>query len=125
MSRDPECLIDIITAIRRILRYTNGISRVELEANDEKLSAILYQITIIGEATKRISLTFRQHHSEIPWREMAGMRDVIVHKYDQLDFDIVWDVVQNKLSELSTLIYPICSCCFIGFNGFFYSYFSN
>ncbi|MFM9156663.1 MAG: DUF86 domain-containing protein, partial [Dolichospermum sp.] len=87
--------------------YTNGISRVELEANDEKLSAILYQITIIGEATKRISLTFRQHHSEIPWREMAGMRDVIVHKYDQLDFDIVWDVVQNKLSELSTLIEPL------------------
>jgi hypothetical protein len=47
MPRDPESLIDIAAAIRRILRYTDGISRVDLEANDEKLSAILYQITII------------------------------------------------------------------------------
>ena len=104
MPRDPESLIDIANAIRRILRYTNGINRVELEANDEKLSAILYQITIIGEATKRLSSTFRQQHPEIPWREMVGMRDVLVHEYDQLDFDVVWDAVQNKLSELLSLI---------------------
>ncbi len=104
MSRDQESLIDIANAIRRVLRYTDSISRAQLEANDEKLSAILYQITIIGEATKRISQQFRQQHPEIPWREMAGMRDVIVHKYDQLDFDVVWDVVQNKLLELLNLI---------------------
>ena len=100
MLRDRESLIDIINAIRRILRYTDGVSRSELEANDEKLSAILYQITIMGEATKRLSPVFRQEHPEIPWREMAGMRDVIVHEYDRLDFDIVWDVVANRLTEL-------------------------
>lgn len=55
MPRDRESLIDIINAIRRIVRYTNGVSRSQLAANDEKLSAILYQITIIGEATKRLS----------------------------------------------------------------------
>ena len=104
MSRDPESLIDIANAIKRILRYADGISRAELEANDEKLSAILYQITIIGEATKRLSQTFRQQHSDIPWREMAGMRNVLVHEYDQLDFDVIWDVVQNKLTELLSLI---------------------
>jgi len=104
MSRDRESLIDIANAIKRILRYTDRVSRAELETNDEKLSAILYQITIIGEATKRLSQPFRQQHPEIHWREMAGMRDVIVHKYDQLDFDVVWDVVQNKLSELLSSI---------------------
>lgn len=77
MPREQESLIDIATAIKRILRYTNNVSRSDLETNDEKLSAILYQITIIGEATKRLSHTFRQQHPEIPWREMAGMRDVI------------------------------------------------
>ncbi len=107
MPRDPESLIDIATAIKRIIRYAEGVSQVELEANDEKLSAILYQITIIGEATKRLSLTFRQQHPEIPWREMAGMRNVIVHEYDQLDMGVIWDVVQNKLSELLTLIDPL------------------
>ena len=100
MPRDSESLIDIENAIKCILRYTNGVSRSELQINDEKLSAILYQITIIGEATKRLSQKFRAQHPEIPWREMARMRDVIVHKYDQLDFDIIWDVVQNKLPGL-------------------------
>jgi uncharacterized protein with HEPN domain len=107
MQRDPESLIDIVTAIRRILRFTDGVSRADLEANDEKLSAILYQISIIGEATKRLSPTFREAHPEIPWREIAGMRNVIVHEYDQLDFDVIWDVVQNKLSELLRLITPL------------------
>jgi len=88
MPRDPESLIDILTALRRILRYTDGIDRIALENDDEKLSAVLYQITIMGEATKRLSPTLRQQHPQIPWREMAGMRDVIVHEYDQLDFGI-------------------------------------
>lgn len=104
MQSDQESLIDIANIIRRILRYTSGISKLELEINDEKLSAILYQITIIGEATKRLSQEVRQQHPEIPWREMAGMRDVIVHEYDQLDFDVVWDVVENKSSELLVLL---------------------
>lgn len=89
MSRDRESLIDIERAAQRILCYIRGIDRVELETNDEKVSAILYQITIIGEATKRLSQEIRQQHAEIPWREIAGMRDVIVHKYDQVDFGVV------------------------------------
>ena len=89
MPRDSESLIDIQAAIRRILRYTHGIDRTELEVNDEKLSAILYQITIIGEAARRISTEFREQHPAIPWREMIGMRNVIVHEYDQLDYEVI------------------------------------
>jgi|SRR4028118_1248602 Uncharacterized conserved protein len=107
MPRDNESLIDIERAIRRILRYTNNISRAELEMNDEKVSAILYQIAVIGEATKRLSQEFRQQHPEIPWRDIAGMRDVLIHKYDQVDFDVIWDVVQSKLPELLTLLEPL------------------
>ncbi len=107
MPRDNESLIDIERAIRRILRYTDNISRAELEVNDEKVSAILYQIAVIGEATKRLSQEFRQQHSEIPWRDIAGMRDVLIHKYDQVDFDVIWDVVQSKLPEPLTLLEPL------------------
>jgi uncharacterized protein with HEPN domain len=107
MPRNNESLIDIERAARRILRYTDNISRAELEVNDEKLSAILYQIAIIGEATKRLSQDFRQQHPEIPWREIAGMRDMLIHKYDQVDFDVIWDVVQSKLPELLTQLEPI------------------
>jgi uncharacterized protein with HEPN domain len=102
MPRDDESLIDIERAARRVLRYASGCDRTSLETNDEKVSAILYQITIIGEATKRLSQDLRLKHPEIPWREIAGMRDVIVHEYDQVDLDVVWDVVQNRLPELLT-----------------------
>ncbi|MFM8307214.1 MAG: DUF86 domain-containing protein, partial [Microcystis aeruginosa] len=78
-----------------------------LESDLRTQSAILYQITIMGEATKRLSPGFRKQHPEIPWREMAGMRDVIVHKYDQLDLDVVWDIVENKLTELLKVIAPL------------------
>jgi len=100
MSRDQESLIDIENATRRILRYVDDVGRPELEADDEKISAILYQITIIGEATKRISPAFRTKHPHLPWREMAGMRDVIVHEYDQLDFEVIWNVVSSELDSL-------------------------
>lgn len=104
MLRDQESLIDIAKAIQSILRYTKGIDQSALETNDEKLSAILYQIAIIGEATKRISPLFRQKHPEIPWREMAGIRNVIIHEYDQLDFEIIWSVIETKLPEILSLI---------------------
>ncbi|MEM6503243.1 MAG: DUF86 domain-containing protein [Cyanobacteria bacterium P01_C01_bin.89] len=107
MKRDQESLIDITNAANRALRYANGISKPALEANDEKLSAILYQITIIGEATKRLSPEFRQQHPTLPWREMAGMRDIIVHEYDQLDFEVIWDVINNKLPDLLSQITPL------------------
>ncbi len=104
MQRDQESLIDMANAIKRILRYAERISASELASNDEKLSAILYQIIILGEATKRLSSKLRQEYSEIPWREIAGMRDIIVHEYDQLDFDVIWDVVSHRLPELLIMI---------------------
>ena len=66
MLRDSESIIDIANVINRILRYRKGVLRSELENNDEKLSAILYQITIIGEANKRLSQRFRQNHRDLP-----------------------------------------------------------
>jgi uncharacterized protein with HEPN domain len=70
MPRDKESLIDIERAARRIVRYAADCDRASLETNDEKVSAILYQITIIGEATKRLSQDFRQQHSEIPGEKL-------------------------------------------------------
>jgi uncharacterized protein with HEPN domain len=71
MPHDNESLIDIERAARRVLRYAVDCDRASLETNDEKVSAILYQITIIGEATKRLSQDFRQQHPEVPSREIA------------------------------------------------------
>ncbi|WP_286186639.1 HepT-like ribonuclease domain-containing protein [Geitlerinema sp. P-1104] len=71
-----------------------------MQQDDEKQAAILYRIIIVGEATKRLSPEFRQQYPMIPWREMAGLRNVVIHDYDELDFDILWNVIQVNLPDI-------------------------
>ncbi|NJN76586.1 MAG: DUF86 domain-containing protein [Synechococcaceae cyanobacterium RL_1_2] len=61
---------------------------------------MLRRITIIGEATKRLSLKFRQKHSDVPWKKIAGMRDVITHDYDEIDLTEIWTVITENIPEL-------------------------
>ena len=100
MSRDQESIIDIIESIKLILHYVEGVNQESLAANYEKQDAILRRITIIGEATKRLSPEFRQKHSDIPWKKIAGMRDVITHDYDEIDLTEIWTVVTENIPEL-------------------------
>ena len=73
----------------------------------EKQSAILYQVIIIGEATKRLSTEFRNQHSNIPWKNMAGMRDILVHQYDRVNLNTLWDVIRDDIPKLLELIKPL------------------
>ncbi len=107
MSRDLEALVDIFTAIRLILKYVEGVEFDDFVSNTEKQDAVLRRITIIGEATKRLSNEFRSEHSTIPWKEIAGMRDVITHNYDEVDCDEVWAAVQRDLPTLLNYIKPL------------------
>jgi uncharacterized protein with HEPN domain len=104
MSRDREALIDIVEAIKLILRYVEAVDFDDLAANIEKQDAILRRITIIGEATKRLSKDFRGQHPTISWKEIAGMRDVITHDYDEVDLDEVWTVINENLPQLLAYI---------------------
>jgi uncharacterized protein with HEPN domain len=100
MSRDKQSLLDVIIAVRQVLKYGQDLDRLKLENNDEKQAAILYRLVVIGEATKRLSLTFREQNPDIPWRQMAGLRDVVVHEYDGLNLDILWNIVSINLPEI-------------------------
>ncbi|GET37826.1 HepT-like ribonuclease domain-containing protein [Microseira wollei] len=108
-NRDMASLLDIVQACQMIQRYIAGIDRDGLAASDEKQAAILYRIMVIGETTKRISNEFRAQHPEIPWKDMAGMRDWVSHAYDRVDLDIVWDVAQNKIPQLLVQLEPLIS----------------
>lgn len=83
------------------------MSREQLASDVMRQSAILYQIAIVGEATKRLSRNFREQHPEVPSDDIAGMRDIIAHQYDRLDLDIVWQVIQRNLPELLRAIEPL------------------
>ena len=107
MSRDNASVLDIFLAGQRVLEFAQDLSRDELETDRMRHSAILYQIEIMGEATKRLSNDYRNQHPDIPWREIAGMRDIIVHQYDRIDFDVVWSVVKTNIPALLKLIAPL------------------
>jgi uncharacterized protein with HEPN domain len=107
MSHNKEALIDILEAIKLILQYAEGLDFDGLANNVEKQDAILRRISIIGEATKRLADDFRAQHAEVPWKEMAGMRDVIIHDYDEVDLDEVWTVIRENLPQLLAYIEPL------------------
>jgi uncharacterized protein with HEPN domain len=106
-NRDMASLLDIVQAGEMIQHYLTGIDSEKLAASDEKQAAILYRIIVIGEATKRISYEFRTEHPEIPWKDMAGMRDWVSHAYERVNLDIVWDVAKNKIPQLLVQIKPL------------------
>jgi uncharacterized protein with HEPN domain len=107
MQRDEASLLDIASAGNRVLQYAQGLSKVELSSNTEKQSAILYQIIVLGEAAKRLSPEFRHQHPAIPWKRIAGMRDIIAHQYDRIDIDILWDVIHTNIPDLLPMLEPL------------------
>jgi uncharacterized protein with HEPN domain len=107
MSSDEAALLDIIAASRRVIRYAQKVEKPELEADDEKQSAILYQIIVLGEAVKRLTSDFRERYPDIPWRQIAGMRDILAHQYDDVDFEVIWEATQNDMPRLLAMVEPL------------------
>jgi uncharacterized protein with HEPN domain len=73
-----------------VIDFVRGASRSDLDHNQQMLSACCYQIAVIGEAVKRLSVTLRTRHPEVPWKDIAGMRDRLIHGYDAVDADELW-----------------------------------
>jgi uncharacterized protein with HEPN domain len=107
MQRDEASLLDIVNAGKRVLQYAQGLSKAELSRNIEKQSAILYQIIVLGEAAKRLFPEFRHHYAAIPWKSIAGMRDIVAHQYDRIDIDILWDAIHTNIPELLSMLEPL------------------
>ena len=92
MQRDAATLVDIVLAGRDIAQLIHGLHEDEFASNALVRAAVLRQLEIIGEATKRLSTDFRKAHPDVPWRKMAGLRNRLIHAYDDIDLRKVWEI---------------------------------
>jgi len=100
MSRDNATLIDLLTAARSAREFLGTSDNAAFVSDRKTQSAVLHQLMLLGEAAKRLSTEFRDQHGEIPWREIAGFRDRLIHAYDNVDLEMVWNVLQRRLPSL-------------------------
>ena len=93
-DRDRQALEDILTVLDRALRFP--IPDFEtLEATDFLQDALIRCLEVIGEATKRLDQPCRDRNPSLPWRGMAGMRDLLIHAYDRVDLEEVWEAYRQ------------------------------
>ena len=100
MSNDQEIILDLYHALNQILIFTKNMNKQEF-VNDEKTqSSVLYQLVIMGEAVNRLSEKFKNQYPQIPFNEIRGMRNRVVHEYKEVDCDIIWEAIQKDIPEL-------------------------
>ncbi len=104
---DLVSVTDIVVACRRVRDFTRGVSQEQFNNDSEKQSAVLYQIAVMGEATRRLSPTFIDANSRVPWADIAAMRNRLIHKYDDIDLELVWDTATVHVAELLRVLEPL------------------
>jgi uncharacterized protein with HEPN domain len=91
---------DVLECIDKVREYTEGVGEEEFYENTQIQDAVIRRLEIVGEAVKNISVDFREQYPDIPWRKIAGMRDVLIHGYAGVNLLRVWRVVIDDLSDL-------------------------
>ncbi|MBA3723985.1 MAG: DUF86 domain-containing protein [Candidatus Levybacteria bacterium] len=108
MTKNPLLYIThIFNAINSIQTQTEGITKEQFEDSELIQGFVERKLEIIGEATKRIPDDFKKNYPNIPWKEMAGMRDILIHQYTEVDDDIVWKTISQKIPPLKKRIETI------------------
>lgn len=101
MSRDLGLYLDdIATAVGYIKQFTRDMAFAEFESDVRTQHACIRNLEIVGEAAKKIPDEARAKTPSVPWRSIAGLRDVLVHEYFGVDLEILWDVIQSRLDQL-------------------------
>lgn len=107
-TRKPRVyLLDILESINHIESFIANVDEDSFFSNVEKQDAVLRRLEIIGEAVKKLPDRIRNKYSMIPWRQIARMRDIIIHEYFGITLDMIWVVITEDLPELKTAIQNI------------------
>lgn len=105
MTKTPLLYIAHISdAIKSIQTQMKGITKEQFADSELMQGFVERKLEIIGEETKRIPDDFKKDHPNIPWKDMAGMRDILIHQYTEVDGDIVWKTIIQKIGPLKESI---------------------
>ena len=108
MKRNINLFInDILENIENIEVFLSNLNKEELSKNKLKRYAIIRALEIIGEANKNIPQSFREKYPKVPWRDISGFRDVVIHGYFQVNIDKVWRVIKEDLPDLKQKILKV------------------
>ena len=107
MRRDDAYLLDMLTAARDAVEFAASLTFMDFERSHLHQNAILKAIETVGEAAAQVSQETRQAHPEIPWREIVGMRNRLVHVYFDVDLFRVWETVQEDIPGLVAILEPL------------------
>lgn len=107
-ERSPLIFLeDVLEAIDKIARYTQGMSQEQFEKNELVVDAVLRNIEIIGEASANIPDSIRESYPNIPWKRMVGLRNIVIHAYFQVNLKIIWQIIKVNLPEVEPSIRQI------------------
>jgi uncharacterized protein with HEPN domain len=110
LKRDLSAFIaHILESISLIESYTSQMSREDFLKSRQIQDAVMRRLEVIGEATKNIPPGFREEHPDIPWREIAGMRDVLIHEYFGVDLELTWRTVKENIPYLKQKLSQIAA----------------
>lgn len=104
MSRGKATLLDILKVARLAVEFLENMDKSAFMKDRKTQSTVLHQLLILGEAVKRLSADFRKGHPEIPWRTVAGMRDTLIHSYNDVDLEEVWKTITVDLPRIISQI---------------------
>ena len=101
MKKDPRIFIEhILECIARIEEYVKDVTKEEFMRSPQLQDAIVRRIEIIGEAVKNLPAEIKEKFPDIPWKDIAGMRDVLIHSYWGVDLELTWAVAKERISDL-------------------------
>jgi uncharacterized protein with HEPN domain len=97
MSREEAYLQDIISACRLALEYIKDKTKEEFLKDVQCQDAVIRRLEIIGEAARRTPESIRMSIPEVPWKDMVGMRNIVIHEYDGVDLELVWETLRQDI----------------------------
>lgn len=97
---DDATVLDVLNAARKAVEFLGALDLPSFLGDEKTQAAVLHQLLVVGEAVKRLSDEFRAARPEVPWKRIAGMRDVLIHAYDAVDVESVYATLKKDIPDL-------------------------